>query len=191
MAGVGCGEETPTQARSTFSPSHSRKTGLSARDITVSRFICLAVQSGNSRIVIVSTSVGRQDNKNFLISNLDAAVYRLKKLDLGRGQPLACASSPIFWSGNENAGRFALPHVCHSCVRTNLGLAAAAAFRLHHSCDSSADSVALIVGVGNSTEARNSISCLVRSSSSAKSFSSGRVMRYSEAITLFVSPSRA
>ena len=89
----------------------------------------------------------------------------------------------------RTCGRFALPAIRQCCPRTNIDLAVAAALRLHHSCDSSTDSVALIVGVGNSTEARNSISCLVRSSSSAKSFSSGRVMRYSDAITLFGSPS--
>ena len=88
-------------------------------------------------------------------------------------------------------GRFALPTIWQCCPSTNIDLAAAAAIRLHHSCDSSTDSVVPVAEVGNSTEARSSISCLVRSSSSAKSFSSGRVMRYSAAITLLGSPSRA
>ena len=60
-----------------------------------------------------------------------------------------------------------------------------------HTPGSSYEGSTLASGAPAVVAARNSISCLVRSSSAARIFSSGRVMRYSAAITLLDSPSRA
>ena len=60
-----------------------------------------------------------------------------------------------------------------------------------HSSGSSPESVLLVARVPDVAEPRGSIARLVRASSAANSVSSGRVIRYSAAITLFDSPSRA
>lgn len=62
---------------------------------------------------------------------------------------------------------------------------------LPHSSGSSTASLPCIDEGSDVIDPRNSIACLVRSSSDASSSSSGRLMRYSAAITLLDSPSRA